>query len=191
MTAAPSLAVDLGGLVLPTPVMIAAGCAGTGRELAGLVELRQRRGDRHSDHHRRERVGSDAPRIAESPAGIVWETGLQNPGLDAFVAGELLRIARGGARIVVSIGGTSLEEYVRMTSALQGRPEVAAIEIHLSGPDDELDRPVLGAHPDRRQRDRGRGRAHVVGSGLRETPRGVRRHRRRSRGPPSARERRG
>ena len=36
-----SLAVDLGGVVLPTPVMIAAGCAGTGRELAGLVELRK------------------------------------------------------------------------------------------------------------------------------------------------------
>jgi len=83
------------------------------------------------------------------PIEFVWETGLQNPGLDAFVSGELLRLARGGARIIVSIGGGTLEEYVRMTSALQGRPEVAAIEIHLSGRDEELDRTVLGAHPDR------------------------------------------
>ena len=149
MTAAPSLAVDLGGIVLPTPVMVAAGCAGTGRELAGLIDLRRVGAIVSRTITVTERVGSDVPRIAESPAGIVWETGLQNPGLDAFVAGELPRLARGGARIIVSIGGETLEEYVRMTSALQGRPEVAAIEIHLSGRDDELDRAVLGAHADR------------------------------------------
>ena len=149
MTAAPCLAVDLGGIVLPTPVMIAAGCAGTGRELAGLIDLRRVGAIVSRTITVTERVGSDVPRIAESPAGIVWETGLQNPGLDAFVSGELLRLARGGARIIVSIGGETLEEYVRMTSALQGRPEVAAIEIHLSGRDDELDRAVLGAHADR------------------------------------------
>ena len=149
MTAAPSLAVDLGGIVLPTPVMIAAGCADTGRELAGLIDLRRVGAIVSRTITVTERVGSDVPRIAESPAGIVWETGLQNPGLDAFVSGELLRLAGGGARIIVSIGGETLEEYVRMTSALQGRPEVAAIEIHLSGRDDELDRAVLGAHADR------------------------------------------
>src|SRR5512132_4266679 len=149
VTAAPSLTVDLGGMILPTPVMIAAGCGGTGRELAGLVDLRRVGAVVSRTITVAERVGSDVPRIAESPAGVVWDTGLQNPGLDAFVAEELIRIARGSARIVVSIGGTSLEEYVRMTSALQGRPEVAAIEIHLSGPDDELDSPTFGAHPDR------------------------------------------
>ena len=149
MSAAPSLVVDLGGIVLPTPVMIAAGCAGTGRELAGLVDLRRVGAIVTRTITVTERVGSDVPRVAESPAGIVWETGLQNPGLDPFVSGELLRLARGGARIIVSIGGETLEEYVRMTSALQGRPEVAAIEIHLSGRDDELDRAVLGAHADR------------------------------------------
>jgi dihydroorotate dehydrogenase (NAD+) catalytic subunit len=148
-TTGPSLAVDLGGMILPTPVMIAAGCGGTGRELAGLVDLRRVGAIVSRTITVAERVGSDVPRIAESPAGIVWETGLQNPGLDTFVSGELLSLARGGARIVVSVGGGSLEEYVRMTSALQGRPEVAAIEIHLSGRDDELDRAVLGAHPDR------------------------------------------
>jgi dihydroorotate dehydrogenase (NAD+) catalytic subunit len=148
-TAGPSLAVDLGGMILPTPVMIAAGCGGTGRELPGLVDLRRVGAIVSRTITVAERVGSDVPRIAESPAGIVWETGLQNPGLDTFVSGELVSLARGGARIVVSVGGGSLEEYVRMTSALQGRPEVAAIEIHLSGRDDELDRAVLGAHPDR------------------------------------------
>jgi dihydroorotate dehydrogenase (NAD+) catalytic subunit len=149
MTRARTLAVDLGGIALPTPVMIAAGCAGSGRELASLVDLRRVGGIVSRTITVGERQGAPVPRISESSAGIVWDTGLQNPGLDAFVAGELSRLGRGGVRVVVSIGGGTLEEYVRLSSSLQGRPEVAAIEIYLAGPDEELDRSVLGAHPDR------------------------------------------
>jgi dihydroorotate dehydrogenase (NAD+) catalytic subunit len=149
VTPSRTLAVDLGGLVMPTPVMVAAGCGGTGRELAGLVDLRKVGGVVSRTITVQERTGSAVPRIAETPTGIVWDTGLQNPGLDAFVAGELSRLGRGGVRVIVSIGGGSLEEYVRLSSAMQGRPEVAAIEIYLAGPDEELDRSVLGAHPDR------------------------------------------
>jgi dihydroorotate dehydrogenase (NAD+) catalytic subunit len=144
-----TLTVDLGGLVLPTPVMIAAGCAGTGRELSGLVDLRKVGGLVSRTITVHELAGAPVPRIAESSAGIVWDTGLQNPGLDGFVAGELARLARGGVRVVVSIGGGTLEEYVRLSSAMHGRPEVAAVEIYLAGPDEELERSVLGAHPDR------------------------------------------
>jgi dihydroorotate dehydrogenase (NAD+) catalytic subunit len=149
MTRARTLAVDLGGIALPTPVMIAAGCAGSGRELASLVDLRRVGGIVSRTITVGERQGAPVPRISESSAGIVWDTGLQNPGLDAFVAGELSRLGRGGVRVVVSIGGGTLEEYVRLSSSLQSRPEVAAIEIYLAGPDEELDRSVLGAHPDR------------------------------------------
>ena len=149
MTRARTLTVDLGGIALPTPVMIAAGCGGTGRELTGLVDLRRVGGIVSRTITVEERQGAPVPRISESSAGIVWDTGLQNPGLDAFVAGELPRLGRGGVRVIVSIGGGTLEEYVRLSSSLQGRPEVAAIEIYLAGPDEELDRSVLGAHPDR------------------------------------------
>jgi dihydroorotate dehydrogenase (NAD+) catalytic subunit len=146
----PSLTVDLGaGLVLPTPVLVASGCAGTGRELAGLVELRRVGGLVSRSITLDPRKGSPPPRIAETPSGTVWSTGLQNPGVAAFVQEELPRLARGGAPVIVSIAGGSLEEYVRVIGALQTRPEVAAIEIHPSGRDDELRREVLGDHVDR------------------------------------------
>ena len=145
-----TLSVDLGaGLVLPTPVMIAAGCAGTGRELSGLVDLHKVGGVVSRTVTLEPQKGSPTPRIAESPAGIVWSTGFQNPGIDAFVAEELPRLARGGAHVVVSIGGTSLEDFVRLTSILQGRPEVAALEMCLAQPDVELERAELGVHADR------------------------------------------
>ena len=144
-----TLAVDVGGVVFATPVIVAAGCAGTGRELAGLVDIRKVGGVVSRTVTVDERIGAPPPRIAESSAGIVWDTGLQNPGSEAFIASELPRLARGNVRVIVSIGGGSLEEYVRLSSVLQGRPEVAAIEIYLAGPDAELHRAVLGAHPDR------------------------------------------
>lgn len=145
-----TLAVDLGaGLVLPTPVMVAAGCSGTGRELAGLVDLRKVGALVSRSVTVLPRKGSPSPRVAETPSGVVWDTGWQNPGIEAFMADELPRLARGGVRIVVSIGGSTLEEVVRLTSALQGHPDAAAIELNLSVPDEELSRPVLGAHVDR------------------------------------------
>jgi len=145
-----TLAVDLGaGLALPTPVMVAAGCAGTGRELGGLVELRKVGAVVSRSVTVAPERGSPTPRIVESASGIVWSTGLQNPGVDAFVADELPRLARGGAPVVVSIAGTTLEEYVRLTGVFQGRPEVAAIEMYLSAPDLELGRAELGVHQDR------------------------------------------
>ena len=145
-----TLAVDLGaGLVLPTPVMVASGCAGTGRELSGLVDLRKVGGLVTRSITLEARKGSAPPRIAETPSGTVWTTGLQNPGIHVFLDAELPRLAKGGAPVIVSIAGGSLEEYVRLIGALQTRPEVAAIELHLSGPDEELRRDVLGAHVDR------------------------------------------
>lgn len=144
-----SLSVDLGGLVVPTPVLIAAGCAGTGRELAGLVELRKVGGVVSRSVTIEPEKGAPTPRVAESPSGIVWSTGVQNPGIDAFIADELPRLSKTSPHVIVSIAGGSLEEYVRLTGALQGRAEVSAIEVNLSGADLEMQRPVLGNHVDR------------------------------------------
>lgn len=143
-----SLAVDLGGLELPTPVMIASGCGGTGRELAGALDLRRVGAIVSRSVTVEPRKGTPTPRVTEAPSGLVWSTGLQNPGLDAFVEEELPRLAR-GVRVVVSIAGTSLESFVRLASALRGRAEVSAIEVYLSEPDDEMRRDVLGLHPER------------------------------------------
>jgi len=144
-----SIGVDLAGVALATPVLIASGCAGTGKELHGLVELRRVGGIVSRTVTVEPREGSAPPRIVESASGVVWETGLQNPGVDAFVATELPTLAAASSAVFVSIAGATLEEYVRITGVLQGRTGVAAIEVHLSGPDRELERPVLGAHADR------------------------------------------
>jgi dihydroorotate dehydrogenase (NAD+) catalytic subunit len=144
-----SLSVDLVGLQLQTPVMIASGCAGTGRELPDMVDLRKVGALVSRSVTVAPELGSATPRISESAAGVVWSTGLQNPGIDAFVRDELPALARGGTSVLVSIAGATLEEFVRLTGALQGRPEVSGIEVNMSGPDLELGRAILGGHADR------------------------------------------
>jgi dihydroorotate dehydrogenase (NAD+) catalytic subunit len=142
--------VDLGaGLLIPTPVMIAAGCGGTGKELGGLIDLRKVGALVTRTITELPEKGSPPPRIAESPSGIVWSTGGQNPGIEAFMREELPRTSRSGIATIVSIGGRALDEFVRMASLLQSRTEVAAIEINLSGPDVELERSEMGVHADR------------------------------------------
>ncbi len=144
-----SVAVDLGGLLLTTPVMIAAGCSGTGREFAGLVDTRRVGAVVTRSITLRPRRGDPTPRIVETPAGIAWSTGMQNPGVEAFIEEELPRFGRTGTATIVSISGGTLEEFVRLTTLLQRRPEVSAIEVRLSEPDEELGRPLLGANPER------------------------------------------
>jgi len=144
-----SLATDVGGLVLPTPVVVASGCAGTGSELGALVELRRVGGAVTRTITVAPRPGAAPPRIAETSSGIVWATGQQNPGIDAFLASELPVWVTTGVPLLVSIGGGTLEEYVRLAGVLQGHEGVGGIEVALWGSDTELDRPVIGASVDR------------------------------------------
>ena len=104
-----------------------------------------------------------------SPSGVVWSTGLQNPGIDAFVAEELPRL-RAGRRARGRLDRRRHPRGVRAAhrASLQGRPEVSALEVYLSGPDEELGRAILGAHVDRAAEIVGRGRAHVDGARVRE-----------------------
>lgn len=119
---------------LGSPVMVASGCGGTGRELAPYLRLeglpfvtRTITLD--------PRPGSPAPRVAESPSGLVTATGLQNPGLEHFLALELPWLVRAGVRTFVSVAGATLGEYADLARRLSRAPGLAGIEVNLGDPD--------------------------------------------------------
>lgn len=132
-----SLAVDLNGLRFPLPVLAASGCFGTGKELAGLVDLHRLGGIVTRSLTYDASRGSPTPRVAESPSGIVWSVGVQNPGVRGFVVDELPRLQKLGLPVVVSVAGSSLEEYVRVARSLEGHDGIVALEVYLSIADDE------------------------------------------------------
>lgn len=121
-------------LRLTRPVMVASGCGGTGRELAPYVGLdglpfvtRSLTLDA--------RHGHEGPRLEESPSGLVHVTGSRNAGLAAFLADELPWLVRAGARVHVSLVGSSLGEYAELARRVGRAPGLAGVEINISSPD--------------------------------------------------------
>ncbi|GAB3762806.1 dihydroorotate dehydrogenase (NAD+) catalytic subunit [Nocardioides ginsengisegetis] len=129
------MSIDLGGLTLANPVMVASGCGGTGRELAAYVDLHELGAFVTRTITLNPRAGGPVPRILETPSGLVHAVGLQNPGLEPFLASELPQLVQQGARVVVSIAGTTLGEYAELARRLGRAPGVAAVEVNLSSPD--------------------------------------------------------
>jgi dihydroorotate dehydrogenase (NAD+) catalytic subunit len=137
-----SLAVDLNGVRLASPVVAAAGCIGPGRDGTGLVQVQRLGAVVTRSLTYAPLRGAPTPRVAETAAGIVAAVGLQNEGVEEFVAHELPWLVRHGAPVIASVAGASLEEYVHVAGHLQARTGVVALEVHLSGPDAER-----GGHP--------------------------------------------
>jgi dihydroorotate dehydrogenase (NAD+) catalytic subunit len=131
------IAVDLNGLGFPHPVLAASGCIGTGRDVPSLVDVHRLGGVVTKSLTLAPSRGAPTPRAAETASGLVSALGLQNPGVEAFVAEDLPRLVRADVPIVASVAGTTLEEYIRVASALHRQPGVVALEVYLGAPDDE------------------------------------------------------
>jgi dihydroorotate dehydrogenase (NAD+) catalytic subunit len=80
------------------------------------------------------RAGNEPQRIWETPAGMINSIGLPNKGLDGFLAEDLPQLAELPVPLIVSVMGTSREEFSRLIDGVGGREEVAAIELNISCP---------------------------------------------------------
>jgi dihydroorotate dehydrogenase (NAD+) catalytic subunit len=143
----PSLAVDLNGVVLPTPVLAASGCFNTGREMADLVDLHRIGGVVTKSVTLHPTKGLPVPRMAETPSGMLNAIGLQNPGVEGFLAKEAPFIAAAGVPVIVSIAGRSVEEFSQVTMRLRDLPGVVAIEANISCPNVERRNQVFACYP--------------------------------------------
>jgi dihydroorotate dehydrogenase (NAD+) catalytic subunit len=126
----PDLSCTLAGLPMPNPVMTAAGCAAA-RELSPFLDLPDLGAFVSSSVTLDPRAGSAGPRLLEAPAGVLHDIGMQNPGLQGFLAGELPWLAQRGARTVVSVAGHSLGEYAELARRVGDSPGVWAVEVNL------------------------------------------------------------
>jgi dihydroorotate dehydrogenase (NAD+) catalytic subunit len=82
----------------------------------------------------RPRTGNEPQRIWETPAGMINSIGLPNKGLDGFLAEDLPRLAELPVPLIVSVMGTSREEFAALIKGVAGRDEVAGIELNVSCP---------------------------------------------------------
>jgi dihydroorotate dehydrogenase (NAD+) catalytic subunit len=127
----------LGHLELPNPVLAAAGCAGAGRELAQFSDVARIGAVTTKSIMTEPRTGNPAPRLAETPSGMLSSVGLQGPGIDAFLQRDLPWLLSRGARVVVSVAGQTVREYAALATRLSDAAGVTAIEVNLSCPNAE------------------------------------------------------
>ena len=125
----------LAGLRLASPVVVAAGCGGTGRELAAYGSLEALGAFTTRTITLDSRRGGPVPRLLETPSGLLHATGLPNPGVDGFLATELPWLLQQRARVVVSVAARSLGELAELARRLGTAPGVSAVEVNVSPPD--------------------------------------------------------
>lgn len=138
------LSVDLCGVRLKNPIIPASGTFGFGRELAHFYDLSLPGAVATKGLTLRERAGNPPPRIAETPSGILNAVGLQNPGVDAFIAQELPWLLSQGAVVIANIAGGDIEEYCEIARRLDGTG-VAILELNVSCPNLQAGGRVFGA----------------------------------------------
>ena len=131
------LSTRLAGVYFPNPVFTASGCAAAGQELGQFFDVSLLGAMVTKSIMLEPRSGRPTPRMAETPSGMLNSIGLQGPGVEAFVQRDLPWLHERGARTVVSIAGSSVEEYSRLAQRLRGRPGMTMLEVNISCPNVE------------------------------------------------------
>jgi dihydroorotate dehydrogenase (NAD+) catalytic subunit len=136
----------VGSVELANPVMTASGTAGHGIELAAYVDLSSIGAVVVKSLSADPWPGNPAPRVHETAGGMINSIGLQGPGVAAWLSDELPEVLATGARVVVSIWGTTVGDYERAARMLAHAPEgVIAVEVNVSCPNHH-DRNRMFAH---------------------------------------------
>lgn len=127
------LRVNIAGVEFKNPVITASGTFGFGQEYARIYDISRLGGISCKGTTLHERPGNSAPRIAETPSGILNSVGLQNPGVDAFIRDDLPFLKKQNTVVIANIAGSQVEDYVETVRRLQGSG-VDMIELNISCP---------------------------------------------------------
>src|SRR6266566_1406045 len=130
----PDLAVTLGRLHLKNPILVASGTFGYAKEMAGVLDLSRLGGIIPKTVTRHPRAGNTPPRTFETASGMLNAIGLDNDGLDHFLAHHLPYLRTLPTAIIANVAGKSDDEFPAMCARFAADCGAAAIELNLSCP---------------------------------------------------------
>jgi dihydroorotate dehydrogenase (NAD+) catalytic subunit len=129
------LSVSLGRLTLRNPVLVASGTFGYAREMAGLVDFARLGGIIPKTVTAAPRAGNTPPRTVETPCGMLNAIGLDNDGLEHFLAHHLPYLRTLPTAIIGNIAGKTEDEFVAMAARVgEAGQGLAGLELNLSCP---------------------------------------------------------
>lgn len=129
-----NMQVNLGGLLMKNPVTTASGTFASGHEYADFIDVGALGAVTTKGVSLNGWTGNDAPRIAETPFGMLNSIGLQNPGVEVLKQRDLPWLKDQNATVIVNVSGHSLDEYAAVVDSLEESNEVDAYELNISCP---------------------------------------------------------
>ena len=139
--------VNLAGVELKNPVMVASGTFGSGAEYSEFVDLNRLGAVVTKGVASVPWPGNPAPRIAETASGMLNAIGLQNPGIDLFSKRDLPFLEKYDTKVIVNVCGHSTEEYLDVVERLADEPRVDMLEINISCPNVKEGGIAFGQNP--------------------------------------------
>ncbi len=134
--AAAVLRVNAASIEFQNPILLAAGTAAYGRELAGVMDLELLGGIVTKAVSPEPRKGAPPPRVAEFEGGMINAVGLANPGLEAVGRDDLPWLAGNVRmpRVIVNVVGSAVEDFTTVVELLAGHARIDAFELNVSCP---------------------------------------------------------
>jgi dihydroorotate dehydrogenase (NAD+) catalytic subunit len=143
----PNLSVEIAGLKLKNPVMTASGTFGYGEEYAEFVDLNRLGAVVVKGLSIIPKPGNPAPRIVETPSGMLNAIGLQNIGVHAFIKEKLPFLRHFNTPVIVNFFGDSVDEFVQAAGALSNADGVHGLEMNISCPNKQSGWCIFGTDP--------------------------------------------
>jgi len=128
------LSVNIAGVRLKNPILTASGCFSYGEEAGDIYDISRLGGIVTKSLTYLPREGHPPPKVVETDSGMLNAIGLSNVGIDKFISEKLPFLRRFDTACIVSIAGSSIEEYVMLTERLAEVDGVDAIEANISCP---------------------------------------------------------
>jgi len=128
------LSIKIHELELKNPVSTASGTFGYGEDLADFFDVSLLGGIFIKGLTLKNRDGNPYPRMAETASGMLNSVGLQNKGIDHFIANIYPRIRKFDTHIIANVNGSTIEDYVELTERINELEDIPAIELNISCP---------------------------------------------------------
>jgi dihydroorotate dehydrogenase (NAD+) catalytic subunit len=129
-----NLAVQIGSLTLRNPVTTGSGTFGFGSETKDLIDLNRLGAVTVKATTRHKRIGNPPARIVETPAGMLNAIGLQNGGIDDYLAEKAPYLRQFDVPIIVNVPGESPDDFAYVAERLTEAGAADAVELNISCP---------------------------------------------------------
>ena len=127
--------IKLAGIEIDTPVIPASGTFGYGYEFAELYDINCLGTFSFKGTTKEPRFGNPTPRIAECRSGMINAVGLQNPGVEAVINEELVKLKKCFSKpVIANVSGFSVEDYAYTCQRLNNEEQIGWFEVNISCP---------------------------------------------------------